>query len=35
MNCAREVNALTEWARKRGIGLTRNLEEQDEAQIDA
>jgi glycerol-3-phosphate O-acyltransferase len=31
---AREVNALTEWARKRDIGLTRNLEEQDEAQID-
>jgi glycerol-3-phosphate O-acyltransferase len=31
----REVNALTEWARKRGIGLTRNLEEQDDAQIDS
>jgi glycerol-3-phosphate O-acyltransferase len=32
---AREVNALTEWARKRDIGLTRNLEEQDDAQIDS
>jgi glycerol-3-phosphate O-acyltransferase len=32
---AREVNALTEWARKRDISLTRNLEEQDEAQIDS
>jgi len=30
-----ELNALTEWARKRGIALTRNLDEQDEAQIDS
>lgn len=30
-----ELNALTEWARKRHISLTRNLDEQDEAQIES
>jgi glycerol-3-phosphate O-acyltransferase len=30
-----ELNGLTEWARKRGIALTRNLDEQDDAQIDS
>ncbi|MEE4278696.1 MAG: glycerol-3-phosphate 1-O-acyltransferase [Halieaceae bacterium] len=30
-----EINALVEWARKRGKPLTQNLEEQDDAQIDS
>ncbi|MEE4107947.1 MAG: glycerol-3-phosphate 1-O-acyltransferase [Halieaceae bacterium] len=32
---AMEVNALAEWSHKRGISLTQNLEEQDDAQIDS
>ncbi|GAB5413635.1 MAG: glycerol-3-phosphate 1-O-acyltransferase [Congregibacter sp.] len=30
-----EVEALVEWARKRNIGLTKNLDDHDEAQIDS
>jgi glycerol-3-phosphate O-acyltransferase len=30
-----ELSELIEWARKRDIGLTRNLQEQDDAQIDS
>lgn len=32
---AAEVNALTEWARTRGIALTRDLDEQDQAQVNS
>jgi glycerol-3-phosphate O-acyltransferase len=32
---ATEVNALTEWARTRGIALTRDLDDQDQTQVNS